>query len=79
MTADHARCERFIEALTAGQLDDDAAVLAAITVHGITRADFVALDETPAMFDIHYRRNGWHAALRRVRNNGNNDLFERLA
>lgn len=54
-------------------------VLAAVDSVGITGHDFVELDERPAQFDSRYRDHGWHAALRRVRNDPANDLFERLS
>lgn len=83
---DPSRCERFIERIAgAGSLalDTDfiaepAVVLAAVSDLGITGADFEEIDERPAQFDSRYRSHGWHIALRRVRNDGDNDLFERL-
>lgn len=80
------RCCRFIEAIANGSVALDTEfvagpdmVLAAVDEVGITGHDFEQLDTSPGQFDRRYRDHGWHSALRRVRNDPANDLFERLA
>lgn len=79
------RCERFAQALEDMPDDDNDAVLALVSEMGLTRSDFVALDEKPGWFyvavdgkRVPYERSEWARRLRVVRNDGSNDLFERL-
>lgn len=83
-----ARCERFIDRVDAydSYFTDDRiilGVLAAVTDHELTMADFIELDERPGQFGRingrDYTASNWFRNLRITRNDPTNDLFDRLA
>lgn len=86
MTFSYLRCEQFIDSMKAlvvrfAETDDDVPegiVLEELHNCGVTRDDFIELDERPGQFDHKYRENQWHRLLRLARNNPDNDLFEWL-
>jgi hypothetical protein len=74
---DWSRRTAFIDAVEASD-HQPATILGLVSSLELTMADFVALDETPGEYDHRYREHRWHTALRRVRNDPTNDLFDRL-
>lgn len=76
-TFDHDRCVRFIDAIEGATPATPSTVLACVTAAGLTPSDFIELDERPGQFGS-YRDGTWHSSLRRVRNDPNGDLFDRL-
>jgi len=69
--------QRLVDAILDGATTEEA-ILAAVTEFGITRREFTELDERPGQFDGPRDYKAWHMYLRRVRNNPDNNLFDRL-
>ena len=83
---------RMNDAIAAGTPDDPRArqglgggedptwveTLEAVQEAGITRSDFIELDERPGRFDHRYTDGGWFRLLRILRNEHTDELFDQL-
>lgn len=86
-----SRCYAFVGWLSTLEVEDEAQrqqeILEKVTEVGLNRSDFIHLDEKPGEYGYKVTPEGywakegaeWHWKLRRVRNDPDSDLFDRLA